>query len=49
MPLDRDNKMNLVAASFSYFGRTFMKKKNLSSKIVIVINAIIPLYYKETN
>ena len=27
MPLDRDNKMNLVAASFSYFGRTFMKKK----------------------
>ena len=29
MPLDRDNKMNLVAASFSYFGRTFMKKKKI--------------------
>ena len=50
MFLGRDNKINLVAASFSYFLKLLYEGKiNFSLKILMVITFIMPLHDEETN
>ena len=50
MFLDRDNKMNLVAASFSYFLKLLYEGKiNFSLKSIMVITVLMSLHDKETN
>ena len=49
MFLDRDNKMKLVSATFSYFLELRWEKNKFLLKSVVVIKVIISLHYKETN